>query len=305
MKPTTRSKLTIGVSGASARTKSVRAMMKQVRDEGCVAVFLESAHKNLRLAIESDLARIEALVVMGNDRDIDPKHYIHRYADGDPKRAVHPQTKNESGHPKGNARARYEEAAIKKALERGMPLLGICGGMQRINVICGGTLHQHIPDLVGCDKHMQQRRGIAPHIAVVPILIKDGTTLAQIAGSIKMPFVKDSDACPKVIMENSMHHQAIDRIASQLRVCALTDTVKMQGGTMGYLAEAVEADPEGEYGGQCILGVQWHPEFGASSLGQKIVRHMIAAAQDFARARRPKGKALSFAFVSRIQASDG
>jgi gamma-glutamyl-gamma-aminobutyrate hydrolase PuuD len=70
-------------------------------------------------------------------------------------------------------------------------------------VLCGGTLHQHIPDLVGCDKHMQHKQGIAPHIPVVPILIKDGTTLAHIAQGIKMPFISgNSSGSPKVIMEN-------------------------------------------------------------------------------------------------------
>ena len=129
-------KLIIGVSGASARTKSVLAMMKQIRDEGALPVFLDNNGKNTAASVVKDMARIDALVVMGNNLDIDPKLYIDRYPPGDPKRKIHPQTKSESATPKGKMRARYETQMLEKALMLGMPVLGICGGMQRINVNC-------------------------------------------------------------------------------------------------------------------------------------------------------------------------
>ena len=299
-------KLIIGVSGASARTKSVLAMMKQIRDEGALPVFLDNNGKNNVASVVKDMARIDALVVMGNNFDIDPKLYIHRYPPGDPKRAIHPQTKSESATPKAKMRARYETQMLEKSLKLGMPVLGVCGGMQRINVIAGGTLHQHIPDLVGCNKHMQHKQGIAPHIPVVPIIIKENTKLAEMAGSISMPFVKGHcSSRPKVIMENGLHHQAIDKIAPHLRVCAITDTVKLRDGCAGYLAEAFESDPDGDFAKQFILGVQWHPEFGASSLGQKIVQHLIAATGDYRKTHR-RGctkKTLVFKSVSDIRNS--
>jgi len=261
-------------------------MMVQIRDEGGIPVFLTNDIHPSPADIRRDMAWIDALAVMGNSLDIDPTTYISRYPTNDPRHSVHSQTRSELSTPKGKARARYEEAMIRKALECGMPVLGICGGMQRLNVICGGTLHQHIPDLVGCDKHMQHRQGIAPHIPVVPIIIKDNTTLAEIAGDIKMDFTTGhSPLQPKVIMENSMHHQAVDKIGETLCVCAVTDTVRQCDGTFGYLAEAVEADPDGPFAGQFVLGVQWHPEFGASSLGQRIVQHLIIAAGEFAKRR--------------------
>jgi len=296
------STLTIGVSGTSAQTKSVRSIMKQIRDEGGKPVFLASG--NLKAAVQ-DMARIQALVVMGNDRDIDPKSYLHHYPKNDPRNCIHPQTKSELLTPKGKARARYEEMAIRHALTCGMPLLGICGGMQRINVLCGGTLHQHIPDLVGCEKkHMQHKQGIAPHIPVVPILIKDKTMLAAIATGIGMASIKGTAPhCAQVIMENSMHHQSVDRIGEHLRVCALTDTVRMKDGTNGYLAEAIETDPDGAYAGQFILGVQWHPEFGASSLGQKIVQNLITAARQFSRTRKGHRAIIEFKRITSIQAA--
>lgn len=293
-----RHRCTIGVSGLSATTKSVRALMRQIRAEHAAALFLSSRTVNLAATVMRDLAHIDALVVMGNDLDIDPKCYVHRYAENDPRRRVHPETKSELSTAKGKRRARYEEAMIAEALKRGMPVLGICGGMQRLNVLTGGTLHQHIPDLVGCDKHMQKNQGIALHIPVVPIIIKEHTQLAHIAGGIKMPFATShSTHAPKVIMENSLHHQSIDRIGTGLSVCAVTDTVRMQDGTFGYLAEAVETDPDGCYAGQFILGVQWHPEFGASSLGEHIVKRLVA---ETARYRQRKTQRLSFRRVRSI-----
>lgn len=297
--------IVIGVSGASAQTKSVRAMMKQIEDEGATPVFLSSKARNMRSAIIEDMGKIHALAVMGNNYDIDPKRYVDRYGRNDPKRQIHPQTRSEMNTPRGRERALYETAMIQSAIAAKMPLLGICGGMQRINVLCGGTLHQHVPDLVGCDKHMQNKQGIAPHIPVIPIIIKDHTTLAKIACDIDMPFVRDeSDDCPKVIMENSLHHQAVDRIGQHLRVCAVTDSVRMKDGTAGYLAEAIESDPNGALRTQFILGVQWHPEFGASSLGQRIVQHLIKAAQDYAKKKPgPRKKSLAFEAVRSVQTS--
>jgi putative glutamine amidotransferase len=270
----------IGISGCNAESDSVKAMMEKIQAASAIPLPLVDHEER---SIEKDIDAIDALVVMGSDLDIDPTLYIERYPEGDSRRIVHEMTKNEMHCPKGSARAVYEEAMIQKALERGMPLLGICGGMQRINVLCGGTLHQHVPDLVGHDKLLQRVQGIPPHIPTLAVVIQNDTRLSMIARDIHMAFVSsDAKNMPKVIMENSLRHQSIDIVGQGLKICSLSDAIRKPDGTSTYLIEAIEADPTGPYGQQFLIGVQWHPEFGASPLGPKIVEHLVEAARAFA-----------------------
>jgi putative glutamine amidotransferase len=262
----------IGISGSSAGSASVRAMIRQIQDTGAVAVFLGNHGQR---DAGADLQKIDALVVLGNDRDIDPAKY-------GAARDAH--TKSEDDTPEGRARSRYEEALLKGAMESKMPVLGVCGGMQRINVLCGGSLHQHVPDLVGHNEHAQQDYQVAPSIPVQPILLGKGTELSGIAGEISMVYAPGHAAPPpSVILENSMHHQAVNLVGEGLRPSAFSDDkVQLPNGQPSLLVEAIEADPKGKFGGQFLMGVQWHPEFGASPLGEKIAQHVAAAAQNYA-----------------------
>jgi putative glutamine amidotransferase len=268
--------LVIGISGTERTSKSVCAMMSVVEKAKAKPLFLGEHGSR---SAKTDIEKIDAVIFMGNDFDIDPSSYIERYPQGHKKRKIHPATKSESSTPTGKARALYEEEMIRLALKKKLPMLGICGGMQRINIICGGTLHQHVPDLVGHDKLQQSAHGIDPCIPVRPVVISPGTRLSMIARDIKMSFVSSDYDCPTVIMENSLRHQSIDIVGKGLRVCSLSDTVRRIDGTTGYLIEAIEADPKGAYGDQFLLGVQWHPEFGASMIGEHIIRHLIEAAR--------------------------
>ncbi len=271
-------KIIVGVSGKSIATDSVRAMMAQLKNAGAVGLFLSHDALSAQEAAARDIDSIDALVVMGNDRDIAPENYLHRYEAGDAKAKRHPETISELECPLGTKRAEYEERMLQQALARKMPILGICGGMQRLNVMLGGTLHQHLPDLVGCNKHMQRDAGIPEHIAVLPILIKEETLLHAIVGQSQKSYIKTTQSnCPKVIMENSMHHQALDKIGDGLHVNAITDSVKRGKGEAAFLAMGIETDPEGKFAGQFIVGVQWHPEFGASSAGERICDALIHA----------------------------
>lgn len=260
----------IGISGGNSDSASVRAMMTQIETSGAIPLFLGN-HANRDA--QADIGKIDALIVMGNDADIDPAKY---------GAAPHPHTRNENNTPEGKARAEYEEALMRRALDMGMPLLGVCGGMQRLNVICGGSLHQHVPDMIGHDEHAQQHYRIAPFIPVQPVLIAQDSALASIAAEISTIFAPGhAPAPPGVIMENSMHHQAVYKVGNGLRVAATAEDTLQDG---SKLTEAIEADPNGPFGKQFLLGVQWHPEFSASPLGARIAHRIASAAREFAQA---------------------
>ena len=127
-------------------------------------------------------------------------------------------------------RDRFEIALALGALDRGMPLLGVCRGMQVLNVACGGTLDQHIPDRLGHEIHRPVPGAWAEH----EVRIEPGSLAAEAAGTERLTV-------------KSHHHQGIDRIADQLTATAwATDD------------ESVEAIESGD--GGFALGVLWHPE---------------------------------------------
>jgi putative glutamine amidotransferase len=124
----------------------------------------------------------------------------------------------------------FELALYRAARERGLPILGVCRGIQLINVAEGGTLHQHLPALPQAIQHTQVDIGGAPSHAVA---LDGASRLAHALGSNE-------------IAANSYHHQAIDRLGAGLRAV---------GWTSDDLVEVVEGSE-----GSMVLGVQWHPE---------------------------------------------
>jgi putative glutamine amidotransferase len=146
---------------------------------------------------------------------------------------------------------------IRAALARGMPILGICRGMQELNVALGGTLHQQVHQLAGRLDHRagagsREMRYDAKH----PVSLTG--RLADISGAT-------------TIMVNSLHGQAIDRLAPGLIVEAIAPD-----GTI----EAVRvADAEG-----FALAVQWHPEWQAAAFADRA--QLFAAFGDACRAFR-------------------
>ncbi|MBV8939783.1 MAG: gamma-glutamyl-gamma-aminobutyrate hydrolase family protein [Alphaproteobacteria bacterium] len=252
----------IGISGSNSDSPSVRAMMAMVRTQGGVPLFLGNhAERDPR----SDLAKIDALMVMGS-ADIDPALY------GESK---HPKTDIDKDH----ARTAYEFAALKEAIAQGMPVLAVCGGEQRLNVLLGGTLHQHVPDLVGGESmHAQQDDGVPPFCPVQVIRMEPGSCLSDMARGIRSVYAPAHAVLPEgAVAENSMHHQAVNRIGGGLRLAARS---------ADGIIEAIEADPAGPFGNQFLLGVQWHPEFGASELGPRIVQAAVDAGQYYAQSQR-------------------
>jgi putative glutamine amidotransferase len=127
-----------------------------------------------------------------------------------------------------NERDRWELALVAAADDRGIPVLGICRGLQTLNVAAGGTLIPHLPDLTD-QAHRVLERDREPVHAVA---LTDGSVLHGLVGA----------ACAV----NSLHHQAADRVGSGLRA-------------VGYAPDGVIEALEDTRWGR-TLGVQWHPE---------------------------------------------
>jgi putative glutamine amidotransferase len=155
------------------------------------------------------VARLDGLVIAGGP-DVEPVRYG---AERDPRCG-----------PPALARDAWELALIDAALTAGVPLLGICRGMQLLNVALGGTLVQHI------DGHAETP-GVFGHHPVKPV---PGTLYAA--------------AVPEETSVPTFHHQAVDRLGAGLEISAWA-----ADGT----PEAVEL-PSADW----VLGVQWHPEMG-------------------------------------------
>jgi putative glutamine amidotransferase len=147
---------------------------------------------------------------------------------------VNPARYGEQPHPETEApddeRDGREVALIGEALERDLPILAICRGMQILNVQHGGTLIQHLENV---ERHRQQTRN--KNLSAHSIEIVPGTELARIGGSELKWEV------------NSRHHQAIARVGDGLVVSARDSGDRV--------IEAIER-PDRRF----VMGVQWHPE---------------------------------------------
>ena len=117
-----------------------------------------------------------------------------------------------------------------------MPILAICRGTQALNIIRGGILHQHIPELSDEIAHRQTVPGDQPSHAV---WVDPDSRLAEVLGNSELEVADIADV-------NSFHHQAIDRLGDGLRISA-----RAPDGTI----EAIE-DPDRRF----VIGVQWHAE---------------------------------------------
>jgi len=179
------------------------------------------------------VAVLDGVVIAGGG-DIDPAHY------GAP--AKHPET--DVTAPDRDA---WELAVAAAAVRQGVPLLGICRGAQVLNVACGGTLHQHVPDLVGHDDHSGPAHGYGTH--------KVRVTGGSIVKSI-IPGGKFFDV-------PTHHHQAVDIVGAGLTAVGWADD---------GLVEAIESTMPDEF----LVGVQWHPEQGDDP---RLFAALVAAAE--------------------------
>jgi putative glutamine amidotransferase len=187
--------------------------------------------------IDQAAGRLDGLVLSGGG-DIDPARYG---AARDPHCG-----------PAQDRRDRAELALARAALEAGLPVLGICRGLQVLNVALGGTLHQHLPDRTGTDEHSPVPGGYGTH----PVQVAPATRLAGILGRTDL-----TDHLPVTVPTH--HHQAIDRLGA-----GLTATAWTADGTI----EAAELAPARH---PFAVAVQWHPEVGED---RALFRALVAAA---------------------------
>jgi gamma-glutamyl-gamma-aminobutyrate hydrolase PuuD len=169
-------------------------------------------------AVEETLDALDGLVFSGG-ADLDPDLY-----------GAEPHPETNGVRPE---RDRAELALLEAALERDMPVLAVCRGSQVFNVARGGDLVQHLPDVVGDEKHKHTPGVFADH----DVDVMAGTRLEQLLG----------DRAPV----KSHHHQGYGRLGE-----GLVESAKAEDGTI----EAFE-DPSYRF----ALGVLWHPEEGEDS----------------------------------------
>lgn len=149
------------------------------------------------------------------------------------------------------ARDEFEIALTRGAIERDLPLLGICRGMQLINVACGGTLIQHLPDRFG---HGEHRRVVGSFDGAEHDVNLVAGTLAHHAAGMQ-----------SVHATKSHHHQGVDCLGAGLVVSGVS-------ALQDDLTEAIEAP-----GKSFVLGVQWHPEADERSSVIASLVHAAAA----------------------------
>jgi putative glutamine amidotransferase len=216
-----------------------RNYIDAVQHAGGLAVLLPPDRELVEDPAEA-LALIDGLLLAGG-ADIDPACY---------GRQTHPETLGTVPE-----RDRFEIALAREAIERDVPLLGICRGMQLINVALGGTLLQHLPEHLA---HEQHRRVVGSF---------DGSDheVDVLPGTLAMQVIDAPRHSTK-----SHHHQGVDRLGEGLQVSARS--------AIDGLVEALEL-PQRSF----VLGVQWHPE--ADELSP-VIGALVDAAAAHASARR-------------------
>jgi putative glutamine amidotransferase len=219
----------VGVLGVDMPTATVHDRFGElVQRAGGVPIYADHHAAPQALA-----ARVDAVVINGGG-DVGPERY---------GAARHPRT-----YGVQEPRDQFEIELVRAAADRGIPVLGVCRGIQLVNVALGGTLVQHVPDAGGrdhmCDAALDRR--------VHDVVLAPGSRLAALYSRDRL----------KV---NSIHHQAVDRPGPGLRV-----TATALDGTV----EGIESE-DGR-----ILGVQWHPELLAEPAASEhlpLFRWLLAA----------------------------
>jgi putative glutamine amidotransferase len=215
------------------------AYVRAVQRAGARAILVVADEQD---AADPDelLRTIDGVILSGGGSDVAPRRY------GQDRHAT--TAAEEPG------RDDFELALARAARDGDIPLLGICRGMQLVNVAYGGTLHQHLPDVLGHDEHRVLPADFARH----EVHIEPGSLAAAATGN----------ETENVL---SHHHQGPDAIGDGLRVSGRA--------SVDETPEAIE-DPAACF----LLGVLWHPEEDERS---RVVGALVDAARERRRSRKP------------------
>lgn len=193
--------------------------------------FFISYEKNL---IADVLSIVDGVMITGGDFDVPPSLYN--------------QTIKSQKVREGRLRSEYEYELVHATLKEDKPFLGICNGLQILNVALGGSLIQDVEEFV--PNSISHKQPSPKHVPYHPMSIKSGTKLFDIAE-------KQAEW-----MVNSTHHQALDKVGSGLIVSAVAPD---------GIIEAVESNDH-----KFVIGVEWHPEYGSTTLDRNLIAAFLA-----------------------------
>jgi putative glutamine amidotransferase len=216
----------VGVSGGALtaeRQRKQQALRGALHAAGCVPVLLRP-EEGLPA-----MARVHGVVLPGGG-DLDPRRYGE-----EPRAEIRDPDPEREG---------FELELAREALAAGVPVLGICLGLQVLVVALGGRLHQHLPDLPAAIRH--EGEGVLHEVRLEP-----ASRLARLIGAAG-------------ITTNSSHHQAPSELPAMLEAV---------GRTSDGVVEAVE-------GPGFTVGVGWHPETMGDEAGRRLLAAFVAAAND-------------------------
>ncbi len=214
--------------------------------------------------VRKQIERCDAVLLPGSKADLDPQKYgAHRH---------------EKTAPPDSKRDRVDDLLLRDAYHLQKPVLGICYGLQSLNVYRSGSLVQHI-ESAGSKSGINHSAGRAVAKAHT-VKIEPESRLAEIVGA--------AVGAVKTVAVNSSHHQAADRAGDGLRVVARS--------AEDGIVEALEGTAPGHF----VLAVQWHPERSVND-GPELAESARAIFRAFVEAARAKHAELTREFEQHLR----